>query len=111
MLSRLHRLSSEQLNLVIERGKVVHSPFFWVRFSKNEGQSKIAVISPSKTIKTAVKRNEIRRKVYAVIRDFYRNLLQGYHVVVCVKEPVIGVDANILKEQVRVVFVKTGLLK
>jgi ribonuclease P protein component len=111
MLSRSYRLSGEQLNQVMEKGKVVHSPFFWARFTKNDGQSRIAVISPSKIVKTAVGRNQIRRKVYSVIRDFRENILPGYRIVVCVKEPIIKADAKVISEQARIIFVKTGLLK
>jgi ribonuclease P protein component len=55
--------------------------------------------------------NQIRRKVYSVIRDFRENILPGYRIVVCVKEPIIKADAKVISEQARIIFVKTGLLK
>lgn len=111
MLSRSNRLSGEQLNLVIEKGKVLHSPFFWLRFRKEDGLSRFAVLSPVKIVKTAVKRNYFRRKVYSIIRSFQDGIISGQHIVICPKEPAIKADMATLAEQVREIFVKSGLLK
>jgi ribonuclease P protein component len=111
MLSRSHRLSGEQFDFVMEKGQVVHTPLFWSRFVKQDGPLKVAVICPQKIARTAVKRNQFRRKVYSSIRAFRENALQGYQVIVCIKEPVFKASPKELVEQVRIIFVKMGLMK
>lgn len=111
MLPRSQKLSTKQLNLVMEKGKVVHSPFFWSRFIKQDGELKIAVICPQKIAKTAVKKNLIRRKVYSAIDLFINNLELGYHVIVCVKEPILKASPIEICNQAKAIFVKSGIMK
>jgi ribonuclease P protein component len=111
MLSRSHRLSGEQFDFVMEKGKVVHTPFFWSRFVKQDGPLKIAVTCPQKIAKTAVKRNLYRRKVYSAVRLFRDSAIQGQQVIICIKEPVLKALPKEIVEEVKLLFVKMGLMK
>lgn len=111
MLPRSQRLSTKQVNLVMEKGKVVHTPFFWSRFVKQEGELKIAVICPQKIAKTAVKRNLIRRKVYSAIGLFINKMELGYHIIVCVKESILKSSPIDIDNQTKAIFVKSGIMK
>ena len=110
MLPSSQRLATKQLEEVLKKGKVIHSPFFWLKFicAKNKH---ISVIAPQKIIKSAVMRNNIRRKVYNAIKLFINDIKQDLHVVVCVKEPVIKAETIQIQEKAREIFSIAKLLK
>lgn len=111
MLSRSQRLSGEQLEEVLKKGKVIHTPFFWIRLYKQPGIARVAVLSPQKLLKTAVLRNRFRRKIYEIIGSFKKEMAKDYHLVVCMKEPILKADKDAMQEKTREIFVKAGVLK
>ena len=110
MLPSSQRLATKQLEEVLKKGKVIHSSFFWLKFiyAKNKH---ISVITPQKIIKSAVMRNNIRRKVYNAIKLFINDVKQDLHVVVCVKEPVIKAETTQIQEKAKEIFNIAKLLK
>ncbi|MDZ4785984.1 MAG: ribonuclease P protein component [bacterium] len=111
MLPSSQRLATKQLEEVLGKGKVVHTPFFWLRFISSKDNTRVSVITPQKTIKSAVMRNLLRRKVYSVIRPFINEVKQHFHIILCVKEPMIKAETLQIKEKTKEIFVVAGLLK
>ena len=111
MLSRSQRLSGEQLDAVMEKGRATHSSLFWMRTLKYEGLTKVAAIAPQKIAKTAVQRNSLRRKMYESIKPFFGSITPNHLIVVCAKEPVKKSVFKDLAKEMREIFVKSGLLK
>jgi RNase P protein component len=109
MLPRSKRLSSEQLDLVMKTGKVVHTPSFWLRIIKNEGQTRFSAIVPQKIASKASQRVGYRRKMYNAIALICGSLpLSGYQMVLCLKTKT---EKDSLLEEVKEIFVKAGLIK
>jgi len=55
--------------MVIEKGKIIHSPLFTLRYLGDQPAVRFAAIMPKKIAKTAVARNTARRRVYAAIGE------------------------------------------
>jgi ribonuclease P protein component len=71
MLSSRNRFHGHgSLRFVYSRGQVVRSKSFILKYSENKRrtQPRIAVVVSKKVIKSAVKRNRIRRRLYEAIR-------------------------------------------
>lgn len=110
MLPSSQRLATKQLEEVLKKGKVVHSSFFWLKFIYTKNK-RISVITPQKIIKSAVMRNNIRRKVYNAVKLFINEVKQDLHVVICVKEPVIKAETIQIQEKTKEIFNIAKLLK
>ena len=111
MLPNSQRLSTKQFEEVLKKGRVVHNPLFWLRILKTDGNTKIAVISPQKIAKSAVKRNEIRRRIYNQITLFVNNLINEHQCIICPKETINKSSDQQINEAIKDIFVKGGLLK
>ena len=70
MLNKRYRFHSRGgVRYVYQKGKTVRSPKMSVVFVRNtRGFTRIAVVVSKKVVKSAVKRNRIRRRIYEVLR-------------------------------------------
>ena len=85
MLPSSHRLSSRDITLIMEKGRVVHSTLFIVRWVPGEDHARIAAIAPVKVAKTAVGRNALRRKIYRGVQNIYPHIIPGIKAAVLAK--------------------------
>jgi ribonuclease P protein component len=72
MLSRLYRFHGHgSLNFAYRKGSTVRGPLFALRYISNTrlSQYRAAVVVSRKVHKSAVVRNRIRRRLYALIRE------------------------------------------
>ena len=111
MLPSSNRLSVKEFNEVLEKGRVVHNPLFWLRSIGSTDKAKISVICPKKVGKNAVIRNRFRRMVYEMIRTSLFTKTINSKVIVCLKDTVIKSDNAALKASLEDIFVKAKLLK
>ncbi len=70
MLSKKYRFHSRGgVRFVYQKGKTIRKPTMSLVFLKNERHfTRIAVVVSKKVVKSAVKRNRIRRRVYEALR-------------------------------------------
>lgn len=71
MLSRTHRFHGRtSLRFVFSHGKVIRGQYFSLKYAPNPKRKKYraAVVVSKKVHKSAVVRNRIRRRIYAIIR-------------------------------------------
>jgi ribonuclease P protein component len=111
MLPRSQRLSAEELNTVMEKGRVTHSSLFLIRSLPVTTGTKIAAVAPQKIFKTAVARSNTRRRIY-------NNLPKGgfvgqrsQHIVLVAKPAIIDADSKAIQEDTKALFVKIGILR
>jgi ribonuclease P protein component len=78
---------------------------------KYEGQTKVSSIVPGKIQKTAVGRNKLRRKMYEAIKPFIGSIIPGQLIVVCAKSPAVTASFADLSKEMKILFVKTDVLK
>ncbi len=69
MLAKSHRLTSNEVGHIIQKGKKYHHEFLFVRVLPSYDQkSKFGIVISAKTVPHAVDRNRIRRQTYSVIQ-------------------------------------------
>ena len=74
MISRPHRFHGHNsLNHVYRKGKVARSQFVNLKYIKNKGDYRVAVVVSKKVSKKAVIRNRIRRRIFEIVRKCYKN--------------------------------------
>ena len=71
---------------------------------------RVANVVPAKIAKKAVQRNQLRRKMYEVIRPIFKQITPGQHIVVFAKSAALLVTFEQLSKEMRDSFVKAGLL-
>lgn len=72
MLSKRHKLNSQEFKTVFDNGKTVHSDYFTVKYLSHQDVFKAAVAVSKKHTKTAVRRNYKRRVIYNAIVQLYK---------------------------------------
>lgn len=110
MLRRSHKLSVEQFNTVMEKGRVAHSPLFLVRIARDQSDTRIAAVGPVKFLKTAVSRNRVRRKIYEAVRIFKGGMIHGVHVIIIAKPTILQSTQAEISADIKDLFVKSKLL-
>jgi ribonuclease P protein component len=82
--NRFHGHSS--LNYVYRNGQAIHSHLFTLKVISNphRKQSRVAVVISKKVLKSAVRRNRIRRQVYEYIHSLLPKLEGAYDMAVIV---------------------------
>ncbi len=103
--NRFHGRKS--LNDVYRRGKMVRGPLFAVRtLPTNRRSYRAAVVVSRKVHKSAVARNRIRRRLYALLREYMSVASQPVDIVITVfqpeilSQPAVGLS-NQLKKQLQ----------
>lgn len=87
MISSTHRFHGySSLSFVYRRGRTVRGPLFAIRYIKNNKQKdyRVAVVVSRKVHKSAVARNRIRRRLYAIMREQGEQITEPYDIVITV---------------------------
>lgn len=87
MLSHKYRFHGHgSLRYVYRNGNTARNRFLSVRFSANKHRlhSRVAVVVGKKVVKSAVKRNRIRRRVFEIVRAHWGHLSPSTDMVVTV---------------------------
>lgn len=115
MLHSTHRFHGHgSLRYVYKNGFAVRSSALTLRYCKNTRRksARFAVVISKKTLKSAVGRNRVRRRIYEIIRAELPKLEQNYDVVVLVFSSELRTsDYTELQRQLRQLFLDAGLYK
>ena len=111
MLSKQNRLSTREFAFVIDKGKEIRSPFFTIKYVEADC-FKFSPVAPKKTFKTAVLRNQTRRRVYAAAREiFCTKQVKQHMIALIVKKDIREIDSPRLVHELVGLFVKARLIK
>lgn len=110
MLPRSQRLSVQQFDFVMEKGRAYHSTLFLLRVKKVGSSTRVSATVPNKVAKKATDRNYLRRKMYESIRLIYGNIVAGQHIIVFAKSAAVAASFEQLNKEMCSIFVKAGLL-
>ncbi len=115
MLPRSKRLSVTLFTNVIANGKMVHSTLFTARILKTanpkELGARFSVAVSKKIAKTAVERNNLRRRAYSSLRGIESRVPKGFHIVLLAKQPLLRAKLPAITQDLENLFVKSGLIK
>lgn len=107
MLKKERRLSNFR---EIENLSSASSPYFLLRYKRENGLSKFGFIVSKKIDKRATVRNEVKRKLKKVVRENLDNIVDGTFLLIA-KEKSIDEEKDKLSEVFRDILKKENLLK
>jgi ribonuclease P protein component len=84
MISRAHRFHGyNSLNFVYRNGQTVRGPLFAIKYTINPKRKsyRAAVVVSKKVNKSAVARNRMRRRLYAILQEFEGQIIKPYDIV------------------------------
>lgn len=119
MFSRKFSLKNEEIDEIIKRGKSFNSPFFLLRYiQKSSNLSlKIAFIAPKKAFNKAVLRSKVRRRLRGAMESVFKelninpkNTLKGLELVFLGNKSSEKVDFKELREGIKHVLIKAGII-
>ena len=114
MLTKTHRFhGSASLQFVLRRGKTFRQPDLALRciHNKKSDQFRVAVIVSKKVHKSAVKRNRIRRRIFAGIQDYTQRINTPHDIVFLVyKDSLLSLPQEELKRQLTKLLTLAGVI-
>lgn len=115
MLSKAHRFHGlGSLKFAYQHGRTVRGPFVSLRYVINPRRSsyRLAVVVSRKVSKSAVKRNRIRRRLYAVGRAETTKLVQPYDLLFSVfSDQLLKQPYSEMQHQVHDLLAKAGVIE
>lgn len=111
MLPKTKRLTTKSVDLVMEKGRMTHSPLFVIKSISTQETSRFSVSVPKKVAKTATQRNKIRRQIYSALRKIDNRIKPGLSGVIVAKSGIDKLSFISLELEISAVFVKSGFLK
>lgn len=115
MLSHRYRFHGHRsLRYLYQHGERYQTKTLTLRYCKNSRRvhSRYAVIISKKVLKSAVKRNRLRRRIYEIIRTHQDDLPKGYDVAISVfGAELLEIPHADLTRQLEQLFSQGGLVK
>lgn len=115
MLSRSHRFHGlGSLRGVYRHGQTARGPLFAVRYRLNSRRSayRAAVVVSRKVHKSAVARNRMRRRIYALVSEMEELINEPYDIVITVYHAdVLETPPARLRGQLKKQFKEAGILR
>jgi ribonuclease P protein component len=109
--NRFHGHSS--LNYVYKNGRAIRSHAVTIKYVSNphRSESRIAVVISKKTLKSAVRRNRIRRRVYEYVRIKLPALKSVYDIAIIVtSSDFINLSHQEISDQIDQLFEQAGII-
>ena len=100
MLKKENRLTTKEFDLVFKKGKKSFSKNFMFIKAEGKGSLKISTTVSKKIYKTAVKRNEARRKIYKILRENLEKIPQDFWATLIMIKPILEIEKEILKKEI-----------
>lgn len=106
-----HYTSTEIQQLFSGKQKSISNAFFRLHWlSTSDEKKKVAVIVSKKVAKSAVARNQARRRVYDVVRQLFSEWTPGLRVAILVRNPVLTAPYSELTAQLTDVCKRAGII-
>ena len=103
MLKKKNRVNKHLFTDIIQKGVVYYSQNLSLRFIKTQNQKpRFSVYVPKKELKSAVKRNLLRRRAQAVLRKILTKVDQKINCVILLKKG--ALDLPFLKLEDEIIF-------
>lgn len=113
MISRINRFRGQTgLRYVYKNGRSLHGQYLLLKFVKNTKRTKFrcAVVVSRRIHKSAVVRNQIRRRIYETVRLASQQIDEPYDMVFTVMEDqVIEAPSGSLEKEVKKLLAQAGI--
>lgn len=98
-------------NILKSRNKFFSNNFSLKLFENHQGVSKFSIVVSAKISKKAVVRNQLRRRIFEILRLKMPNIKSGYSVMIFPKIGAISMDYKTLEQEIFYLLNKSRLLK
>ncbi len=98
MLPKKQRLSTEEVQEVITKGRSVRGTTLSIKYTENKGYFHAAVVVSKKVAKKAVDRNRLRRTIYMILSNMKEGLNGRNMVFFILKAPNMNTEQVFLDE-------------
>lgn len=111
MLAKQRRLQKKRdFKLVFNKGEVLDSELFFLRFAKNNFElSRFGFVVSLKISKKATIRNRIKRLLREVVRINLKNIKSSFDIIIIAKPGIVGKKYEEIKAEVEEFLKKAGL--
>lgn len=106
MLPKKKRITKDIFQTVLRKGNIVSGSFFLFRYIK-ETSPQYAFVVSKKIVKTAIKRNSLRRRGYNILRQYNLKNCAG---IFFYKKEALHVSLNELKKDIEFILEKINLI-
>jgi len=112
-----HVLKAREFSRILQKGRKVSGQLLslYIEHDARGNRIKVGIITPKKCIPTAVRRNYVRRCIYAHFRDPKEGIRLGTTVVARIKDNTRGTNkrpmAALLRSELRSLTEKAGVLQ
>lgn len=112
MFSQDARLTKKLFDAVFNNGKTVSGDTLYIVYTheKNQEKARCAVVVPKKVVKTAVERNQLRRRGYEALREIYPELDPTLQLILFYKKGASHKKYEEIAEEIKSVCEKARLL-
>ncbi len=114
MLPKQNRLSKKKdLERVFKQGRFFKNDFFTLRLAKNNSKNapRFGIIVSGKVSKKAAVRNKVKRRIRAAVKDLIAKAKPGTEAVIIALPQTAKKKFQEIKEQLTLLFRKSGILK
>lgn len=98
-------------NILKSRNKFFSNNFSLKFSQNNQGVSKFSIVVSAKISKKAVIRNQLRRRIFEILRLKMPNISPGYNVMIFPKAGALSLDYHKLEQEILYLLNKSRLLK
>lgn len=113
MLSQERRISQGLFAQILKEGRSFHTPNLSLRVSgrKDQGKSAFSFVVSSKAVKTAVRRNSLKRRGRHVVKKHLAQIKEGYFCAFFLKKELSGLPFPFFEQEILTVLKKANLLQ
>jgi len=96
----------------LDNNRSFSTPFFITKVKPNTLLfNRFGVIISKKIDKRAVVRNRIKRLIYSIIEELYKNIKPGYDIIILIRKNAVGKTRKDFYLAIKEMFLKEGLFK
>lgn len=101
MVNKKNRLSRSDFSRFFLLGKRIHTPYIQIIYTPSPSFS-VAVVVSKKVSKKAVVRNKIKRRVYEILRLYYKSYKKNGVYIIIIKPTIQNISFKDLKEHIQI---------
>lgn len=80
MFSRIKRVKTKDFDEILNKGRVIHGDFIYIRYLSGKDK-KFSVVIPKKVLPKAFARNRLKRKINGILRGLEDGFKSGKYLV------------------------------
>lgn len=113
MLAKQLRLVKEKdFKKIFKLGQSSYVKIFHLKILTNQLKSnRYGIVISSKVSKKSVERNKLKRQIRAIIKEFDKNLMSGFDLVLIVSPAALGQEYEFIKNELKRLLFRSRLFK